>query len=269
MNCKRAGELMPLYATGDLEATRAREVAAHLATCEDCRALAAEFAESRSLLAEACEPPEFGAEFYAGIRSAVLDEIKRDRPTPSTPSLFATLFGRRLVYAASFAVALIVLALAFQLARRNVRESNQPIAARGNEQPRFVRPNDVAPSPPRRQDQAATPPQNLLANVSRHARSSRPATSTRRDANERVTSTYDKGTQSESIAGTSVARATTAFETVPTTTESTRASVESAPEVSRIEIQTADPNIRIIWLTPQKSEAPNPERDKHENGDRK
>ena len=40
-------------------------------------------------------------------------------------------------------------------------------------------------------------------------------------------------------------------------------------EVSRIEIQTADPNIRIIWLTPQKQEEPKPDRDNHENGDRK
>jgi hypothetical protein len=40
-------------------------------------------------------------------------------------------------------------------------------------------------------------------------------------------------------------------------------------EVSRIEIQTADPNIRIIWLAPQKSEAPDPNEPKNENGERK
>jgi hypothetical protein len=32
----------------------------------------------------------------------------------------------------------------------------------------------------------------------------------------------------------------------------------TAPEVTRIEIQTADPNIRIIWLTPKPQDATNP-----------
>jgi hypothetical protein len=46
---------------------------------------------------------------------------------------------------------------------------------------------------------------------------------------------------------------------------------ESAPrasEVSRIEIQTADPSIRIIWLAPQKSEGPDPNEPKNENGEK-
>ena len=39
-------------------------------------------------------------------------------------------------------------------------------------------------------------------------------------------------------------------------------------EVSRIEIQTADPNIRIIWLAPRKSEDPARNQDEHPNPDR-
>ncbi|MFL6228419.1 MAG: hypothetical protein ACJ741_06535, partial [Pyrinomonadaceae bacterium] len=46
--------------------------------------------------------------------------------------------------------------------------------------------------------------------------------------------------------------------------EAANATGQPAAEVSRIEIQTADPNIRIIWLAPQKSEAPSPERDRNE-----
>jgi hypothetical protein len=32
--------------------------------------------------------------------------------------------------------------------------------------------------------------------------------------------------------------------------------LEASPQISRIEIQTADPNIRIIWLSPQESREP-------------
>src|SRR5439155_8914135 len=45
----------------------------------------------------------------------------------------------------------------------------------------------------------------------------------------------------------------------------------SSSEVSRIEMQTADPNIRIIWLAPRdsgKSEETNHDQDPHGNADR-
>jgi hypothetical protein len=35
---------------------------------------------------------------------------------------------------------------------------------------------------------------------------------------------------------------------------------QKAGEVARIEIQTADPNIRIIWLAPQKADEAEPKR---------
>jgi anti-sigma factor RsiW len=283
MNCKRACEMLPLYTAGDLEGSREREVAAHLAACVACRRLAAEFSESSHLLAEACATPEFGAEFYAGIRSAVLSEIRRDRPTPSTPSLFiASLFTRRLAYAASFAVALIVLALALQHARRAAQPAPTQIAQ--GQHPA----TDVTPERrtfPTMQSRTFTPApsSDAVAKESSSHSTTIPATPTRRAMRRGATAlrdeenpTNDAQTALTLVAAVPHANVNPAREaSAPSAVGSANAASQPAPEVSRIEIQTADPNIRIIWLAPQKSEEPNPNpnnrenRDNQENGDRK
>jgi hypothetical protein len=48
--------------------------------------------------------------------------------------------------------------------------------------------------------------------------------------------------------------------------------LEASSQVSRIEIQTADPNIRIIWLGTRESREPaenNHDQDRNENSNRK
>src|ERR671933_587290 len=100
IDCERARTLLPLYAAGDLDEGRGREVGSHVETCEPCRGLAAEFDASRRLVAEALATPEFGAEFYAAIRGDVLARVGRGGD-PSSPTSFvaALFFGRRLAYA--------------------------------------------------------------------------------------------------------------------------------------------------------------------------
>ena len=98
LNCKRTARMISLYIAGDLVGAPEREVAAHLAACDGCRRLADEFSESSSLMTEACAPPEFGAEFYSGIRQAVLGEIASDQML-AKPSIFRP----RWLYATAFA----------------------------------------------------------------------------------------------------------------------------------------------------------------------
>jgi hypothetical protein len=280
MNCESVTELMPLHAAGDLEAAKACKVAAHLSACEGCRALAAEFAASRSLLAEACALPEFGADFYAGIRSAVLDEIKRDQQTPSTPSLFTTLFGRRLIYAASLALLLLACGLALQHFRRTANESPQQMAKDQPERREQPQPTGAPVQQSREIKQRVTAPPVVLASTNPpkgRSLSSKPSASLR----------SKRGMTSDSVlhqaAGSHNPLGLIAYEpgVVQRMTNTNGSGIHvngsrdrafnvtpGSNEVSRIEIQTADPNIRIIWLTPPKSEAPDPERDKNENGER-
>jgi hypothetical protein len=272
MNCKRAAEFLPLYAAGDLDAARADEVASHVAVCEGCRHVAGEFRESRALLVEAFETPEFGAEFYTGIRSSVLEKISRERE-PSTPSLVAALFGRRLAYATTFAVALIALALAFQHFRGGRRETTQQLA--GGQQ------NVNAPQQDQRRGSEASPQLNAKNNEATpspthtamipHKESTRRTTpDRRREPMPTPVMRDDESAQIAQVLPSSVNVAHEASESASPAVGSTPAVMATAaPEVSRIEIQTADPNIRIIWLAPQKSEAPNPNEPKNENGERK
>jgi hypothetical protein len=272
MNCERAAEFLPLYAAGDLDAARADEVASHVAACGDCRQVADEFSESRALLVEAFATPEFDAEFYSGIRSSVLEQISRDRE-PSTPSPVAALFGRRLAYATAFAVALFALAPAFQHFRGGRRETTPRELVITPPQivdtPRPERRTDaVSPTRPDAVRNAPSPKLTYAAAIQRGG-------STRRDATrDRYALTPEPAARDERDM---IAQAPPSFNgaheaggpALPVAGSATSAKTNPAPEVSRIEIQTADPNIRIIWLAPPKSEAPDPNEPQNENGERK
>ena len=256
MTCGRARQLMPLYAAGDLAGWRARRVAAHVGGCDSCRRLAAEFAATREWARAASEPPEFGAEFYEGLRQSVLEEIRRDgRPAGSRRSpLLAALGGRRLAYAASFALALVACALAIHFHLRRATDAPQsPLAAATptniNEVPRPAttpaRKAQEEPQPTTPRDDGQRRPRPKIQNAAGGG-SVRKGLTLPRNAKRETAGR-------ELIAGATPER------------EPRRAAVAEAVrpktgEVARIEIQTADPNIRIIWLTPREAEAPAPKR---------
>jgi hypothetical protein len=272
MNCKRAAGFLPLYVAGDLDAARANEVASHVAACGGCRQVADEFSESRALLVEAFATPEFGAEFYSEIRSSVLEKIARDHE-PSTPSFVAALFGRRAAYATAFAVALFALAFALQHLRGGTRKHTPPLA-QGQQ-------NAHAPKQERREEPKASPQLNAKKNEPTpqptFMASSPYRQLMRRDAPERrrepMPKTIARDDESAMIAEVTPSSVDGAHEPresgSPVGGSATSATASAAPGVSRIEIQTADPNIRIIWLAPQKPEETKIDRDQHENGDRK
>lgn len=274
MNCERAAAFLPLHAAGDLEAARAREVASHLTACEGCRRLAAEISESRALLVEAFETPEFGAEFYSGIRSSVLEKISRDREPP-TPSFVAALFGRRAAYATAFAVALFVLALALQHFRVGVRETTQEFAHKTPQSvdaPKQAQQGDAVLSPQTDDMKSRTTPQRAeVAASSRRGTTRRDALDRRREPMPTPVMRDDERAMIAQVTPSSVNGSREASESAPPANSASSASTTAAaaPEVARIEIQTADPNIRIIWLAPQKSEAPDPNQPKNEHGERK
>jgi hypothetical protein len=264
MDCKRASELMPLYAANDLEGARAEDVASHLASCDACSRLAGDFAESRRLLVEAFATPEFGAEFYASIRGEVLSRIVRDREPSSPASLIAMLFGRRFIYAASLALVAVACVFALQYFRHGAK---QEIAHARQAAPEA---SDKQTAPTNSQPSPSLSPQprvsgEQLAGVNAAGVSQR-RIEAQRDALARHAAT--RAARAVRDDRDAVAR------TIPSSVNGTQLSVEPASssamaEVSRIEIQTADPNIRIIWLAPQKSAEPKTDRDQHENGDRK
>ncbi|MCA1616910.1 MAG: zf-HC2 domain-containing protein [Acidobacteria bacterium] len=253
MTCGRAQKLMPLYAAGDLAGWRGRRVAAHVRGCGPCRRLAAEFAATRGWARAASEPPEFGAEFYEGLRQSVLEEIRRDRrPAGSRRSpLFAAAGGRQLAYAASFALALVACALAIHFHLRRSPDAPQlPLAAATptnvNEVPR------PATTPVR---EAQEPPPAAPRSVERHKPQPRAQVAA---GNPRRTLTLRGRAKPDAAVRGLTAGAQPERE--PHRSAAGAAMPSKPGEVARIEIQTADPNIRIIWLAPQEADAPAPNR---------
>jgi Putative zinc-finger len=256
LNCKRAARMISLYVAGDLVGAPEREVAAHLAACEGCRQLAEVFAESSSLLIHAGTPPEFGAEFYSGIRCAVLSEITRDR-IKSKPSLFRP----RWLYATAFAAIVIVSGLMLQPFVGTRRGVPQDLARAPQVTVQPTSGSTEVPSPGKQRELAGT----QSAQASKDRAPANPRGSSRRFAGMRksdalVTSQASlvnnaqiaQAVQSSAGVGTNGAESVASVGG-PSSSSSERASTS---EVSRIEIQTADPNIRIIWLSPRESGEP-------------
>jgi hypothetical protein len=290
MNCTQVEKLLALYVGDDLAAERARAVTRHLRDCDGCRRLADEFVRSRSLL-RLHEPPRFDAAFFEEIRNNVLREIGRTPARPTLFSAFRQFFApRSFAFAAALALFIAAGALAaFQLYRRSVpdnaagtnpaRRDAAPQTAAGEttgasekrESPRHL-PEDIqspesvnklhggvnkltaqsqrAPSPrtlQRRRPQAApsathgaapsAPPltaQEQAAVSPRSREDAQPSAPTSAQASAQVN------------AGTPPLQEAAAL---------TLETVASHRPMTRVELQTGDPNVRIIWLLPQTTPA--------------
>lgn len=214
LNCKRAGRNVPLFVAGDLSSDLDREMVNHLATCEECGRLAQEFRESNSLLTEACALPEFGAQFYDEIRNNVLDQITPDGMSPKPR------FGHRWIYAAAFALMLVATTVIF-VRWRAARETPRVLAST----------TQIAGNTPSNQPPESASPLQSKDLLRKSQRPQKPV--------RRMTLTQPTPQQFQS------ARNLAAPPAGPRMSPSERA---SASEVSSIEIQTSNPNIRIIWL---------------------
>jgi hypothetical protein len=240
LNCKRTARMISLYVAGDLVGAPEREVAAHLAACEACCRLAEGFSESSSLLTQAWAPPEFGAEFYSGIRQAVLGEIANDQIL-SKPSLFRP----RWLYATAFAAIVIVSGVMLQhfVGARRVVPQDLARAPQVTVQPTSG--STEVPSPRKNHELPGklSAPSNKVLAVANPRGSYRQFEGMRRPfALVAAQAARDGRVQIEPA--------------MPSSTRVGPIAVEASSQISRIEIQTADPNIRIIWLSPRESGEP-------------
>jgi len=274
MKCTRVERLLPLHVAGDLTGRRARAVPKHLTMCAACRRAAAEFDASRNLLrAEAAAlPAEFDEAFYEEIRHSVLARIKRDRTlAPPLSARFPSLFNVRLAYATSLALIIIAVALSLHsfLNRTSEDDRRQSVIAKAN-----ITPNGLPAATPTPQVTPAANNGLLTSQVSveiagratgGEARGAKSPSAKGRTRIERARS----GAQpSFMLTGNSLPHAgrnSLAPDTGGTkqgtnqqelATGSSGGAVSAQTEVSRIEIQTSDPNIRIIWLSPVTDSAP-------------
>jgi anti-sigma factor RsiW len=215
MNCTRVRRLMPLYVGGDLDAEKARAVFEHLRSCAGCAAAEAAVDSNRRMV-RTLEPPDFEDEYYDGIRRSVLDEIAARHTAPQ--GVLALLFGRRRRFVFATMAAVLVSSMTLTVMRR------EPVAEVQ------IRPSTNA-SPP-----VAPPPTKTLPQAGESAKTAGPRVSRKHPPRPRKR----------------VPPVT--LETVRDPALATDAG-ESWPEMQRIELQTSDPNIRIIWFAPKQEGA--------------
>ena len=286
MKCTRVEKFLPLHVAGDLAGRRRRRaVEQHLAACARCRLAAAEYHASRELFRAAALSPDFDDAFYEEIRNSVLARIRHDR-TLAPPSGFFRLFDTRLAYAASLSLLLVVAALALHAytRRTSVDGTARKMIAHANREG-LTTPAPIMPSPPARPGSGgtSTSPRALdeaaretTASERRALKSTLPGTRTHVErARDEARPSLPPTGHTPSHAG--INRPAPAVAAVVTTaqallkepvataqTVATKSAVaggvvtDTQPEVSRIEIQTADPDIRIIWLLPAAGDATQP-----------
>ncbi len=224
MNCQKTEQLIPLFVEADLDAVAMQQVTTHLEACDSCRHLAAEFQASQASL-RALALPRFDEAVFAPMRTAVQHEIAH----PTNMSWLALRWPRKLVWATA-AACLALGGFAFYRQLLSVPETKQ-VAVREDRQ-------DSAPS--------SAHASRAIETVPRAVASQRP---TRKPSPHPTALITARGT----VPAPSTAEPVTATPSpaLAVTASSGAATPAAEPEMLRMEIHTADPNIKIIWLTPK------------------
>jgi hypothetical protein len=251
MNCKQVQELLPLYVGRDLEEKRERLVTAHVHSCAECAGAADEYRETRQLLQDFVPPP-FSEDVYLGLRGRVLHEIEAVPTVPSLPQLVAGWFRPRLTWAVASAVliAITLFVLYFIANRRN--DQHQVVS----KDPAMEQPARNEKGGSQRDTQAVLPPSSQEGDQHKLAGIRQPQ---RRKYRNALTARANSATVIAPDAKSTVANVS------PQPNNSAEPGLFPAPDSAasektlRVEIQTKDPNIRIIWFSQQETKptAPN------------
>jgi anti-sigma factor RsiW len=236
MNCTQIQKLLPLYAGHDLGERREQSVTAHLQSCAACSLAAADFRDARALMHDFA-PPVFGDEVYAEIRKNVRARIEGQPRTPSLFDSIAVWFQPRFAWtaAAALLITISVGGVYFIIKGFNVRPAIVVNV------PKRVAP-PVEPVPETRGDVPLNPgegpPKRRQANIPKRQRQSDRMTAPDRD-NSLVA--YSSDAQSATIQSSSPIIGT----------DNLDSGTRGADKTLRLEIQTRNPNIRIIWFAPK------------------
>ncbi|HWC77883.1 MAG TPA: zf-HC2 domain-containing protein [Blastocatellia bacterium] len=233
MNCKRVEESMALYVGRDLDSTAEDAVSAHLRSCAACTRLAAEYSDSQEWLASYA--PRIDSELLEGVRRGVLGRIPSELTKPTFLELITSRFRWEVAFAA--AVLIVVLTtLALQANREHRNEAPQQRIADAPENsprssPAVVRSEREEQMEPRVPDRKRPRRSGLREVVARAVEPIEPEWLI--DAPPTLES--EQPLQND----------------LPEATEAEQQNAVTYDYETRIEIQTSDPNIRIIWFTPK------------------
>jgi hypothetical protein len=242
MNCTHIKRLIPLYVGGDLNRRQAADVRKHIETCERCRDLVAEFEDSQSWLRD-FTAPKFDEAVFGDLRDAVREEIARVESRPSLFDLLTPIWNLRSVIAASLALALLTAGL--MLYTNRSKSPDKPLIT------------DKGASPAPERVKKRNKGDVIEMGSSRHSRRQKLAASHRPRRSPVPPVDNTKGEMNLPVLG-AIALNNRLIDRHPDIEKimlpsqsdfATNRNVDR--EMLRIEMQTADPNIRIIWFVPK------------------
>ncbi len=246
MRCTHAEKLIPLFAGDDLPVREAGALRRHLESCANCRRLAAEFEESRDWL-RGFAAPQFDNEMLDNMRGSVLRDIGRIENRARWLQWIVPSWNLRFAFATSLALLLLGALVGLMINRRQPPhdpQSNQAGMKKGGG-------NQVELPPGKAPDGRANNDEQTATDKSDRRKFRRKPT--KPGLNE-PPQTKERMVEPDLIAQNMDA-------TEPATDQSAGPDpANSDPDVNRdmlrIEIQTADPNIRIIWFAPMPGASP-------------
>ena len=244
MNCKQAEELLPLYAGRDLDEKRTRLVTEHLQSCDACARIADEYREAFHLTQQFATPV-FAEGLYAGIRQRVLREIETESKASSLPQFVASWFTPRLAWtvAAALLIAVAASATYFVVNRSNGKESAGGQVVRT---PEILSPVD--PVTPPDKPSGISSPTNTGAEKQRLGGVRQPAQKRSPDV------VANRANDTVVVSSNAVsADASSSTDSLPAPTLFPPPDTATSEKSLRMEIQTRDPNIRIIWFAQQET----------------
>lgn len=239
MNCRRITELMPLLVEKDLPDAAMQEASRHLSDCETCSALLHDYAASQSWL-HTQALPEFDAAFYLNLQRDVMQEIAR---RPSRLSVFHRL-TEALRWRRGWALAMLLVLLVGAIAFFIYAKQPKPDAT----QEQVI----VKPPPEKRQDAPPLPKEereNLSQNFTVVKQPKKPLRQKReRTLPWTLPSVKPELTHPKEVIAAN--QTTGGIEKSPINTGDIEVFFDTL-QMTRMELQTADPNIRIIWFAPK------------------
>ena len=226
MNCKQIDELLPLYAGHDLDEKRTRLVSEHIQICVACARGADEYRETVEL-AQHFAPPVFAENAYASVRQQVLRQIENESAARRAPQMFGGWFRPRRAWAVAsvLIIAFGFLAL-YLLVNRDAKV--QPVA---NNQPTLIEQPGSTAASPRGTSQSAGAVQKPVEKQRRIIRS----------VANRSLIVAAKTRNSSTASISPKLRDPDSTNDLP--------AVDAGESPMRVEMQTKDPNIRIIWFS--------------------